>query len=230
MGRILLVCRLAARDLKRRPAEVALLLIAITAATVTLTLGLVLHSVASDPYQRTREATAGPDVVASVSPNEGRSADLASLEALVDAPGVVGHSGPYPVTGAILEAQGQVSTAQVEGRDPEAAAVDQPELTQGSWVDDGGVVIEAAFADALGVQAGDQITLNGRSFRVAGVAVTAAMSPYPITSPAGTPENPLQYCPGSRSPSPSSLPSAPHVPAPSTPWPTPPAPLDARPG
>jgi putative ABC transport system permease protein len=197
MGRILLVCRLAARDLQRHPAEVALLLIAITAATATLTLGLVLHAVASDPYQRTREATAGPDVVASVSPNdfEGRSADLASLEALVDAPGVVGHSGPYPVTGAILEAQGQVATAQVEGRDPEAAAVDQPELTQGSWVDDGGVVIEAAFADALGVQAGDQITLNGRSFRVAGVAVTAAMSPYPITSTAGTLENPLQYCP-----------------------------------
>jgi putative ABC transport system permease protein len=54
--------RLAARDLRRRPVEAALLLIAITAATATLTLGLVLHDVVSDPYQTTREATAG-DVV-----------------------------------------------------------------------------------------------------------------------------------------------------------------------
>ncbi len=196
MGRVLLVFRLAARDLRRRPAEAALLLLAITAATATLTLGLVLHDVASDPYQRTREATAGPDVVASVSADSAQNqpADRARLEALTDAPGVVDHSGPYPVTGALLEAQGQLATAQVEGRDPAAASVDQPELTQGSWVDDGGAVIEAAFAEALGVRAGDRITLNGRSFEVVGVAVTAATAPYPSMSPTGTAENPLQYC------------------------------------
>jgi len=196
MGRFLLIARLAARDLRRRPAEAALLLLAITAATATLTLGLVLHGVASDPYQRTREATAGPDVVASVSPDpvQNQPADRASLEALTDAAGVVDHSGPYPVTGAVLEARGQLATAQVEGRDPEGAAVDQPELTQGSWVGDGGAVIEAAFADALGVRAGDQITLNGRSFHVVGVAVTAAVPPYPTMSPTGTADNPPQYC------------------------------------
>jgi ABC-type lipoprotein release transport system permease subunit len=196
MGRLLLIGRLAARDLRRRPIEAALLLLAITAATATLTLGLVLRDVASDPYQRTREATAGPDVVASVSPDsvQNQPADRASLEARTDAPGVVDHSGPYPVTGAVLDAQGQLATAQVEGRDPEAAAVDQPELTQGSWVDDGGAVLEAAFADALGVRAGDRITLNGRSFQVVGVAVTAAVPPYPSMPPTGTTENPLVYC------------------------------------
>jgi ABC-type lipoprotein release transport system permease subunit len=196
VGRILLVGRLAARDLRRRPAEAALLLLAITAATTVLTLGLVLNDVASDPYQRTREATAGPDVVASVSPDPvaSRPADLASLEALADAPGVVANSGPYPVTGAVLEAQGQLATAQVEGRDPAAATVDQPKVTQGSWVEDGGVVVEAAFADALGVGAEDTVTLNGRSFPVVGVAVTAAVPPYPTMSPTGTADNPLQYC------------------------------------
>ena len=196
MGRVLLVGRLAARNLRRRPAEAALLLLAITAAATTLTLGLVLHDVASDPYQRTREATAGPDVVATVSadPVQNQPADRASLEALTDAPGVVDHSGPYPVIGAVLEAQGQLATAQVEGRDPAAASVDQPKLTQGSWVDDGGAVTEAAFADALGVRTGDRITLNGRSFEVVGVAVTAATPPYPSMSPSGTAENPLQYC------------------------------------
>ncbi|HZD02307.1 MAG TPA: hypothetical protein VFA46_19590 [Actinomycetes bacterium] len=68
MGRVLLVCRLAARDLRHRRAEAALLLLAIMAATTTLTLGLVLHGVTSQPYQHTRAATAGPDVVATVAP------------------------------------------------------------------------------------------------------------------------------------------------------------------
>ena len=68
MGRVLLVGRLAVRDLRRRRVEAALLLLAIMAATTTLTLGLVLRDAASDPYQSTREATDGPDVVASVAP------------------------------------------------------------------------------------------------------------------------------------------------------------------
>src|SRR4029453_17239832 len=68
MGRILLVGRLAVRDLRRRRIETALLLLAIMAATTTLTLGLVLHKAASDPYQSTREATKGPDLGANPSP------------------------------------------------------------------------------------------------------------------------------------------------------------------
>jgi putative ABC transport system permease protein len=50
MGRLLLVARLALRDLRRRPAEAVPLLIAIMAATTTLTLGLVVREAASDPY------------------------------------------------------------------------------------------------------------------------------------------------------------------------------------
>jgi putative ABC transport system permease protein len=181
MGRLLLVCRLAARDLRRRPAEAALLLIAITAATTTLTIGLVLHGVISEPYQNTRNVTAGPDAVASVAPPPGgsRRADLAGLKALTNASGVVGYSGPYPYTQAVVKAQGITATAWTQGRDVARATVDQPKLTEGSWVRDGGVVLEASFADALGVGAGDPITLDGRSFRVAGVAVTAASGPYP---------------------------------------------------
>ncbi len=57
--------------------------------------------------------------------------------------------------------------------------LDQPKLTQGTWVHPGEVVVERSFADALGIGAGARITLNGRPFRVAGVAVTAAFTPYP---------------------------------------------------
>jgi ABC-type lipoprotein release transport system permease subunit len=177
VGRVLVVSRLAARDLRRRPAEAALLLIAITAAATTLTLGLLLHGVTNKPYQSTREATAGPDVVASVA--SGRPTDVAGLRAVAGAPGVVGSSGPYPYTQAKVTAHGITATAWAQGRDTAPASVDQPKTTEGRWIRDGGVVVEASFADALGIGAGDRITLDGRSFGVAGVAVTAAMSPYP---------------------------------------------------
>jgi ABC-type lipoprotein release transport system permease subunit len=148
------------------------------ATTTTLTLGLVVRGVATDPYQTTREATAGPDVVA----NAGAPEELASLEALTDAPGVIGHSGPHPVAKAVLKADGRKADVQAVGRDTSPASVDQPQLTQGSWVREGGVVVEAAFADALGLSAGDPITLNRRSFQVVGVAVTAAVPLYPEVS------------------------------------------------
>ena len=64
MSRLRLVGRLVARDLRRRPGQAVLMLLAITAATATLTLGLVLHGVTSQPYQQTRAATRGPDEVA----------------------------------------------------------------------------------------------------------------------------------------------------------------------
>jgi putative ABC transport system permease protein len=175
MGRILLVGRLAVRDLRRRRIEAALLLLAIMAATTTLTLGLVLRDAASDPYESTRAATKGPDVVAGT----GQFADLADLEKLATASGVIEHSGPYPVIAGRLEASGRTSDVQVEGRDAWSATVDQPEITQGNWVSDGGVVLEAAFADSLDVQVGDSVTLGGKSFTVVGLAVTAAMPPYP---------------------------------------------------
>jgi ABC-type lipoprotein release transport system permease subunit len=214
VGRVFLVFRLAARNLRGRPAEAALLLLAITAATTTLTLGLVLRGVTDDPYQSTREATAGPDVVASTAadPFMGQPVDRTGLEALADGRGVIDHSGPYPVVGAELETDGATGSrrtprgeaiggaagAWAVGRDSATVAVDQPEVTQGSWVRDGGVVVEAGFADALGVHEGDRVTLrtractfqtptrasecevvSRRSFQVVGVAVTAAARPYP---------------------------------------------------
>jgi hypothetical protein len=64
MGRLFLIARLAARDLRHRSAQAVLLLLAITAAATTLTLGLALHGTASHPYETTRAATNGPDILA----------------------------------------------------------------------------------------------------------------------------------------------------------------------
>jgi hypothetical protein len=92
---------------------------------------------------------------------------------------VTGSSGPYPFAGAVVRANGLVAGAEAEGRDVAPARVDQPALTAGSWVRPGGVVLEQTFAAALGVGVGDRITLNGRPYTVAGIAVTAANPPYP---------------------------------------------------
>ena len=182
MGKFLLVGRLVGRDLRHRPAQAVLLLLAITAAATVLTLGLVLHGVTSQPYQQTRAATNGPDVVAQlpVFHQPGRQPKPpAQATTLVRASGVTGHSGPYPLVGALVRAGKLTAGAEAEGRDESPAAVDQPKLTAGTWVRPGGVVLERTFAEALGVGVGDRITLNGRSFMVAGTAVTAANPPYP---------------------------------------------------
>ncbi len=177
MGWILLIGRLAVRDLRRRRVEAALILLVITAATATLTLGLVLSGVTSHPYLDTRAATTGPDVVAQSSGSAKGGGSPGDLTALEHAPGVIGHSGPYPVASPGLRVNGHTVPAAsgfvAEGRD-QAASLDQPKVTQSRWVRPGGLVVEPTYATELGVRTGDRITLNGRPFRVVGLAVTAA--------------------------------------------------------
>jgi ABC-type antimicrobial peptide transport system permease subunit len=179
MGRLLLVFRLAARDLRRRPAEAVMVLVVIATATTTLTVGLALRGVTDNPYRQTRVATAGPDVVASFPFAEGGHPDAAAVDTILHTPGVTGHSGPYPLAYADIQARGHTMMVQAEGRDLAPAAIDQPKVTQGGWVRPGEVVLDRAFAAALGVQVGDQVTLGGRPFRIAGTAVTAGLPAYP---------------------------------------------------
>src|ERR1700729_1637661 len=91
MGRLMLVSRLSSKDVRRNPAEAALLFVAIAAAASTLTVALALHGVTSRPYAATRAASAGPDVVAAVQQQNVPS----RLTALEHARGVISHSGPY---------------------------------------------------------------------------------------------------------------------------------------
>jgi len=192
MGKIRFIARLVARDLRHRPGPAVLLVLAISAATATLTLGLVLHGVTDQPFQQTKAATKGPDVVAQVGgpsltthgPTQGTPTVPASVVAaqvrhLIHAPGVTGHSGPYPIASAVLRVRGVAAQVDAEGRDEAPASVEQPTLTSGTWVRPGGVVLERTFAEALGVGVGDKVTLDGRPFRVIGTAVTAAAPPYP---------------------------------------------------
>jgi hypothetical protein len=190
MGKIVLVARLVARDIRRHKAQAVLLLLAITAATTTLVLGLALNGVTNHPYHQTRALTNGPDLVAGYgvsfgSPGQGPPAAVSAAQlqadtrALTHLSGVANYSGPYPVASVILRTRGLTVPVEAEGRSQAPASVDQPKLTAGSWMRPGGVVIERAFAEALGVGVGDRVTLDGRPFTVTGIAVTAAAAPYP---------------------------------------------------
>ena len=192
MGKIRLIGRLVARDLRYRPGPAVLLMLAITAATATLTLGLVLHGVASQPYQQTRAATNGPDVVAQFrqlgqalqpGPRGGPHGPGPSIaeqaKTLTHAPGVTGYSGPYPVASAVVRFGRIAAPVELEGRAQTPGSLDRPYVTAGTWVRPGGIVLERTFAEALGVNVGDRVTLNGRAFRVDGIAVTAGGTPYP---------------------------------------------------
>lgn len=79
MGKAVLICRLAARDIRHRRAHAVLMLLAITAATAVLSLALALHGVTARPYQQTRAATHGPDVVAQLGGPRGWCISLAVL-------------------------------------------------------------------------------------------------------------------------------------------------------
>jgi putative ABC transport system permease protein len=195
MGKLFIVSRLVARDLRYRKAQAVLMMLAITAATTVLSLALALHGVTSKPYQHTRAATRGPDVVAQVGGPAGsahipghapqnigippRRQVLAEISSLVSAPGVTGHAGPYPVASVVLRMGHLAAPVEAEGRDQAPAALDQPYLTAGSWVRSHGIVLERTFAEALGASVGDRVTLDGHAYTVAGIAVTAASAPYP---------------------------------------------------
>ena len=188
-GRALLLFRLARQDIRHHFAQAVLLVVAIAAATAVLSLAFALDGVNSNPYQQTMAATKGPDVVAQSGndPYTGVTspADLAALVALNHATGVAAHSGPYPIVGdtgpvgPVMRSTDIVTTVQVEGREPGVAAVDQPKVTDGTWIRPGGVVVERSFAEVANLRLGQTITLNGHPFRVVGFAVTAAFGGYP---------------------------------------------------
>ena len=159
-----------------------MLFVALTVAATTLAIGLVLHGQTAAPYALTRVRTAGPDIVAAVfpAPNSAvTAAGRARLRTVAEQPEVASRSRPFPTTWAPIVAHGISGVAEVQGRDLSRSAVDRPEVVSGRWVGTDGVVVERAFAHAMGLSVGDRVDLGGHQEPVIGIAVSAALPPYP---------------------------------------------------
>ncbi|NJP89815.1 ABC transporter permease [Nonomuraea sp. FMUSA5-5] len=192
MGSLLLVVRLVLADVRRHRTQAAMLLLAVTVATATLAMGLSLRGASDALYVQTRAATAGPDVVA-LSGDTGRAVTSA-LTGLAADPEVVAHHGPYQIVYADLTTRGSAtSPVVVHGFDERPAAINRPLLTSGRWIRPGGTVLERGFATELGVKVGDRVTIEGHSYPVLGIAVTAATSIYPWAAQIGPGGGPSNY-------------------------------------
>ncbi|MFJ9554225.1 FtsX-like permease family protein [Nocardiopsis sp. NPDC101807] len=175
MGRLLLTWRLVTRDLRRRPGEAVMLLLAVTVATASLTLGLAADNAVANGYAQTREATAGPDITAITTAED--PSDLAGT--IAGLPGVAAQADPVFAYDTTVRAHGRTADTSVEGRESAPSAVDRPLVTSGTWVRPGGAVVERGFAQVLGVRVGDRVTVDGRDYPVVGTAISAATPVYP---------------------------------------------------
>ncbi|MEU5103505.1 FtsX-like permease family protein [Streptomyces sp. NPDC021354] len=175
MGHLLLIWRLVLRDMRRRPGEAVMFLLAVTVAGASLTLGLATNDAVVSGYAKTRAATAGPDIIATTTATDPSGV----AERLADAPGVAAHADPVFAFDTYIKAHGKTAHSSVEGRETSPSAVDRPLVTSGTWVRPGGAVLERGFAQALGVRVGDRVTISKRDYPVVGTAISAATAVYP---------------------------------------------------
>jgi putative ABC transport system permease protein len=192
MRSLRLAARLALANLRRRPAQGLLLLLALTIATGVLGVASSVYGSADAPWDRVWRATRGFHVGLGVyhPPDEpGNRAFVHELRRhaarLATAPGVVGAGGPWThLYGSIAVAGGEEDlTAEI--RDPGPYEVDQPLVASGRWLGEGGgVVLESGLAATLHAGPGDTVTIQGRPFPVRGVAATVSRGRFPLSRPA----------------------------------------------
>jgi putative ABC transport system permease protein len=184
--------RLAARNLRRRPGQALLLLLALTIATGVFGVATSLYGSADAPWDRVWRATKGFNVSFDVYHPPDEPGDRAFVddlrrrgEQLARAPEVVGVGGPWThLYGSIRIAGGSEDlTAEIRGPGP--YQVDQPLVTSGRWLGEGGgVVLEGGLAATLHAGPGDSVTIQGRRFPVRGVAQTVSRGRFPLSRPA----------------------------------------------
>jgi putative ABC transport system permease protein len=187
-----LAVRLAARNLRRRPGQALLLLLTLTIATGVLGVAMSLYGSADGPWDRTWRATRGFHVGVTVyhPPDEpGDRVLVAALrrraDELAGAPGVAASGGPWTHLYGSVRVAGGTEDLTAEVRDPGPYQVDQPLVTAGRWLGEGGgVVLEGGLAATLGAGAGDTVTIQGRPFPVRGVAETVSRGRFPLSRPA----------------------------------------------
>src|SRR5262245_61227639 len=145
------VVRLAWRNLHKRPAQAVLLLLMLCLSTTTVSLALAISETGHEPWNRLHNSTNGFHVQAYAAYHTRAQLELPRLPlpdpanaALADGrlaqlaaePGVVAVGGPWPVLFADGRVGGIALPIWVQVRDSQPAAVGQPLVVSGQWLDD----------------------------------------------------------------------------------------------
>ncbi len=166
--------RVAASGARSQVSTGLVLLVAIGAATTTLSVALAVRSAALAPWSAAAERTHAGHVVV-----EGVVDEVARL---ASAPEVVESSGPWPLVFVTARHDDRDLLLKLVGRDSLDAAVERPALVDGT-PDLSGLVLERSLADGLALTVGDRLQVGDRSLVVTGVAVSVAQPPFPRTVP-----------------------------------------------
>jgi putative ABC transport system permease protein len=169
-----LAVRLAARNLRRRPGQALLLLLALTITTGVFGVATSLYGSADAPWDRVWRATRGFNVSFNVYHPPDEPGDRA-----------VGVGGPWTHLYGSIRVGGGDEDLTAEVRGPGPYQVDQPLVTSGRWLGEGGgVVLESGLAATLRAAPGGTVTLQGQPFTVRGVAETFGRGRFPLSRPA----------------------------------------------
>jgi putative ABC transport system permease protein len=181
-----IVLRQAARNLRARPGQAALILVAMVLATTTLAMALAVNRTGDDAWNQVWRASHGGDAIVwagyddtAIPANPPTTWVYDQLASVRSAPGVAAASGPF----ADLDATGHIGPANVNlsvsVRDVAPSPVDQPVLTAGEWLStQDGIVLEDALAVILGVHVGDIVAIQGQALPVRGTALTTSAPRY----------------------------------------------------
>src|SRR5262245_34475190 len=141
MRSLRLAARLARRNLQRRPAQAALLLLTLTIATGTLGVARWLYGSADDPWVQGSAKTPGfhlqvdyftnthaPRKDANLDQSRGQAMSLARDRR------VVAVGGPWTMLAGKLDVGRQTAELSVQVRRAGVSRVDQPLITAGRWL------------------------------------------------------------------------------------------------
>ncbi len=176
--------RWARADLRARRGQ-ALITVAVVAGVVAaLFLATMLLQGAVNPWQQLSARTRGADVLIYFQ-NGTNTSELRHVA------GIKETGQPYQAAPATLEHGAVKSPVELRAMTQEPPAMSAPLVVSGTWLRSSaqdGAVVEASFAQAVGVGVGDRITVDGIDgtrvpMRVIGIADTADQGFYPQWTP-----------------------------------------------